>query len=416
MLALLFIGAIGLGVARHTATREAIRDARTVVDTEARFVAPAVTAGVFDSDPSAIGRLDRLVRGQVLSGRLVRVKVWDAAGRIRYSDDASLIGRRFGLDPEERAAITHRTVDAELSDLSRPENLGDRALASKLLEVYVGTRAADGTPILVEGYLRYDSINDNSSRILRSFLPVLLLGILGLALIQIPLAAHLARRVERSEREQRRLLEQAVDASTRERSRIAADLHDSVVQGLAGTSYSVAAVADDLARQGDTERAGRLREQSAELRQWVRELRTLIVNMAPPKLHEQGLAAAIGDLASSLQARGITTDVAVDAGARFDPGTEALVFRCAQESVRNVLAHADAGHVALSVEDRNGSGVRLVVTDDGHGFDDATIEWRRQQGHVGLDLLRDLVDGNGGSLRVDAVPGAGTTVTLETKQ
>jgi signal transduction histidine kinase len=183
---------------------------------------------------------------------------------------------------------------------------------------------------------------------------------------------------------------------------------------LAGTSYAIAAVADDLDRHGDHVRAAKLNEQSAELRQWVRELRTLIVNMAPPKLHEQGLAAAIGDLTSSLQARGIATDVDIDPSARFDAETEALVFRCAQESVRNVLAHADAGQVSLSVEGRDDAGVRMVVVDDGRGYDPLQAEQRREDGHIGLELLQELVEGSGGSLKVKGVPGVGTTVTLET--
>ena len=87
----------------------------------------------------------------------------------------------------------------------------------------------------------------------------------------------------------------------------------------------------------------------------------------------------------------------------------ALVWRVAQEAIRNALRHGQPSSldVRVGVE---GSVVRLVVADDGAGFD---VQTSPQDGHLGLRALRDLVGELGGSLDVRSAPGAGTTVLLE---
>ena len=106
------------------------------------------------------------------------------------------------------------------------------------------------------------------------------------------------------------------------------------------------------------------------------------------------------------------TTLDVEADLDLDADVEALVFRTAQEAVRNALAHAGAERIAVSV-DRPDGRVRLVVADDGRGFDQRQAEHRRGEGHIGLSLLGDLAVSAGGTLAVDSEPGSGTRVTLE---
>ena len=87
-----------------------------------------------------------------------------------------------------------------------------------------------------------------------------------------------------------------------------------------------------------------------------------------------------------------------------------LVYRAAREALRNVAQHAQASRVDVSV-----SGGRLEVRDDGRGFDAAERARRREEGHVGLSLLEDLVRRAGGTLEVRSEPGAGTTVVMEVR-
>ncbi|CAB4756723.1 unannotated protein [freshwater metagenome] len=412
LVAVVLIAGVGLAVARRIATNEAIRDARAVIETDARHVTPALTSGLLAGDPSASDRFDALVRSRVLSDSLVRVKLWDINGQILYSDDPDLVGETYPLGSEELEALNAGSTAADFSDLSKPENRNERSYG-RLVEVYSGVKGADGTPLLFEAYVRFDRLSENSSRILADFAPALLGGLLALFAIQIPLALGLTRRVERAEAEQLQLLQHAVDISERERGRIAADLHDSVVQGLAGSSMSLSAMAAEAEREGNLSAAQRLRDRAAELRQWVRELRSLIVTMVPPRLHEEGLAAALSDLTSSLGSRGVEVALEVDPTLQLSDTTEALLFRTAQEAIRNTLAHAEATKVQVRVAQPAEGRVQLVVSDNGKGIDADELAKARAGGHVGLQLLSELAEQSRGELKVDSSPGQGTTVTLE---
>ena len=136
----------------------------------------------------------------------------------------------------------------------------------------------------------------------------------------------MARRLQRGHRDRERLLAAAVESSERERARIASDLHDGVVQDLAGVAFGLAPLADEAQRDGDRQRAGVLRDASARLRQGVRDLRTLLVEIHPPRLESAGLEPALSDLLSPLEAAGIATTLRVD-GNGGAHATDPLVYR-----------------------------------------------------------------------------------------
>ncbi|UGS38596.1 sensor histidine kinase [Capillimicrobium parvum] len=401
----------GFFALRSITVDEAKRQTRERVEAEGHLVeAAALTDGVLRGNRRALARLDDVVVGQVLAGSIVRVKVWSADGRILYSDEPSLIGRRFGLGAEERALLRTGGSDAELSDLTRPENQLERP-AGKLLEAYTPIRTPDGTPVLFEIYQRFSSVSASGERLLRALAPPLLAGLAVLLLFQVPLAWSLARRLQRGHREREELLESAVDASAQERRRIAADLHDGAVQDLAGVAFGLAPLADEAERRGDADQAHALRAATARLRQGVRELRTLLVEIHPPNLATAGLEAALGDLLSPLDAAGLRTELHVDAGA--PDGHDELVYRVAREALRNVAKHAQARSVRVDVAPGAGGATRLVIADDGRGFAAAERDDHETEGHMGLRLVADLAERAGGHLTIDSAPGRGTTIDLE---
>lgn len=415
LVAVVALTGIGAVVTRRVADRQAIDQARFLTHVMASDVAgPALTSAALAGDGPERASLDQVVRAHVLDSRIVNVKIWDSTGMVLYSDDVSLIGRRFQLGADEQQALAGGSTVAELSDLRAPENAGQRAFGS-LLEVYEGTRTVDGQRVLFETYQRYAAIAAASRQTRRSFAPALL-GVLALLwLVQAPLALRLARRMRASQREQQRLLGVSVAAGEAERRRIAADLHDGVVQTLAGAGWSLSAVA---ARSGAADRETLL-DTAGRLRQAVRELRTLLVTIAPPRLHSQGLGPALTDVASALTARGVAVTLAVDEAVGA-PGTlgreqEALLFRVAQEAVRNILRHADAQAVSIAVQPVGTSRVELTVTDDGTGFLPAAARALDSDecAHLGLGLLADLVSHSGGELSVTSTPGAGTRLHLQ---
>jgi signal transduction histidine kinase len=382
---------------RSVTVQEAERDTRERVQVEGRLVETALTDGVLQGDARALRRLDDLVQGQILGESVVRVKLWRADGTILYSDEPRLIGQRFALGAEEAELFETGGADAELSDLGEPENRYERQ-EGKLLEAHTPIRTPDGTPVLFETYQRFSAVSSSASRLLRTLAPPLLAAMLVLLLIQLPLAYGLARRLQRGHAERERLLARAIEASENERRRIAADLHDGVVQDLAGVAFGLAPIAAKA--QGDDAKV--LNGSVERLRQGVRDLRTLLVEIHPPRLESAGLEAALDDLLSPLRAAGLQTTLEVEPG-----GHDPLVYRVAREALRNVAEHADATRVEVAVTPS-----ALRVTDDGRGFDPARREQSREEGHVGLSLLEDLAAEAGATLSVRSQPGAGTTVEM----
>jgi two-component system, NarL family, sensor kinase len=404
--AVVLVGLLGVWLARRAGEAEAIRDAKDQTQLFAHgSVEPAIGAGFLKGDPRALDAVDRIVEEGVVNDEgVVRVKIWDRSGRIVYSDQPSLIGSRYHLGPEDLAEFKGAKAHAEVSDLSKPENRYERQYG-KLLEVYLPIEAPGGLPLRYEAYYRSSFISARGRRIFGEFAPLMLGGLLLLALIQLPLAWWLARRVQRGQDERERLLRRAIEASDVERRRIARDLHDGVVQDLAAVSFSLSAAAEGAPPPYDAE----LREAAAETRHGIGQLRTLLVEIYPPELHRAGLEAALTDVLASASARGLETALEVDPDAALGRDTEALFFRVAQEAIRNSVKHAGAKHVRVSVQAEDGR-ARLEVDDDGRGFDPATAGG---DGHFGLRAVEELVRESGGRLEVDSAPGEGARVWVE---
>jgi signal transduction histidine kinase len=407
--AVILIAALGAVVVRRLATDEAIDDARALTELAGRsIVEPALDPGLLRGEPEALRRLDRVVRSRVLRGPVVRVKLWSADGGIVYSDEHRLIGNRYRLGAEERKVLDTGVVEAEETDLARPENRFETP-GRRLLEVYLPIRTRSGTSLLFEQYVLYSAVTADSRSIWRTVLPPLFGVLVLLWGAQLPLAASLARRLRREQAAREELLVKAADASQQERRRIAADLHDRVVQDLAGISFSLEAAAR---RSSSPELVATLRAAAAGTRESMRELRSLLVEIYPPRLRDAGLEAALADVLAPAGARGIDASLDVRGDLELPPEVEALLFRTAQEAVRNALAHADPRHLQVSIQP-NDHRVTLVVEDDGRGFDPAEAERRRRSGHLGLSLLTDLATGVGGELELESRPGKGTRVRLE---
>jgi signal transduction histidine kinase len=92
--------------------------------------------------------------------------------------------------------------------------------------------------------------------------------------------------------------------------------------------------------------------------------------------------------------------------------TAGLLFRVAQETLRNVAAHSHAQHVLIDVTLSDGK-ARLVIDDDGRGFDQELLGERASGGHFGLRALGSLIGDAQGRLVVRSAPGAGTRVEAE---
>lgn len=195
-----------------------------------------------------------------------------------------------------------------------------------------------------------------------------------------------------------------VRAQEEERGRIARDLHDGLGQTLTALSLNLDAASSTTeagSRADDLIRAGHL------AREAIDDTRRIAERVHPPRLAERGLASALQSMASAPGGR-VQVEIGPDADLRvLSADTELETYRIAQEAVRNAVDHADAQHIRLSL-DRRSTGLRLVVVDDGQGFDPATVDPRR----LGIVGMRERAAAIGATFRIESAPGRGTWVRL----
>jgi len=396
------LAAISFWVARDVAQEESVRDAVVAAQqAEQWVVAPEVTEALGQGDPASIAALDEVVRNRLLADPLVTVRLWDADGTIVYSDKPQLIGERFDLGPEELEVLADGGVEAEVSDLSKPENRFERT-HGELIEVYLPVTGADGSTYLMEVYTKQAFLEAQTQALVRALAPAVLGALAVLALILLLLAWRMARRLDRDRQQREDLLLYAVNSSEAERRRIAADLHDGVVQDLAGVSFGLSAMASGAE---DVSVQRQLTTAADRTRKAVGSLRTLLVDIYPPNLRDAGLGAALQDLGNGLDA---DVEVEVDPLPPLDDTCQQALYRVARESTQNVAKHSGATTVTIRLK-RHDDCVVLEVIDNGQGFDAG----RSESGHVGLALMQDLATQLGGDLRVESTRGQGTAVRFE---
>jgi len=394
-------------IARSQALDEAERSARTV--SNAVFVPqlPAVIKG----DPRAVAVLDRAVRVRSRDGSLVRVKVWRRGGTVIYSDDHAIIGKRFPTNAEVGAAIEDGQTSVGISELNESENVGEAGAFKRLVEVYLPLTLEDGTRVAFEVYSTDARLKAAESTLISELVPFALGALLVLVLSQLPVAVWLVRRVGQAQRDRTRLLAGTLAASGRERRNIARDLHDGVVQDLAGAGYALGALARSMPEDATPEARRMLDMSSDAVQRSVHDLRSLIVDIYPPDLSADGLGMALRDLADRLRASdAIEVSVRVSLAVEVGRDVAATVYRCAREFLVNIAKHAQARHVSVQLSgDR--TTVRLQVIDDGRGLPPEGID-RRAEGHVGLILLADAARDLDGELTVSSGATGGTTALL----
>ena len=284
--------------------------------------------------------------------------------------------------------------------------------------MYLPVRAQDGTRLLFETYQLDTALEADGQRVWNGIFPALGGGIALLFLVQIPLSWRLARRLQRSSRERAALLQRAIDSSETERRRIAGDLHDGPVQNLTALSFTLGSAAmrlagPEVAHPSRGELVEVMQSASEESRTAIRELRTMIIEIAPPDLDRGGLGPALERLAAMAREHGLVARVDVETSVEgLSVDDAGLVYRTAQEAVRNVVKHALASRLHLRLY-RPGGCLTVAIEDDGQGFSPEDLRARQEAGHAGLSLLEKRVVEAGGTIRVDSVPCHGTSIRLQ---
>jgi signal transduction histidine kinase len=205
----------------------------------------------------------------------------------------------------------------------------------------------------------------------------------------------------------RALATEVIAAGDRERAALARELHDSTAQRMAALVLELGVAARDAADPALVRRLLAARETAGAI---LEEVRLMSHSMHPAVLDDLGLAAALQKLARD-SSNGNDVDFDVDADAldtRLPRNVESVLYRVAQEAVRNATRHGSPRHVRLFLEADQSTAV-LQVHDDGIGFD--LDEAGRRRSGMGLLSMRERLALIDGWLDVKTAQGSGTTVT-----
>jgi PAS domain S-box-containing protein len=210
----------------------------------------------------------------------------------------------------------------------------------------------------------------------------------------------------------RKLAEQALReseaerAAHEERARLARDLHDSVTQAL----FAATLKAEALTECGDPVQLEALADDVRRLnRGALAQMRTLLLELRGDPVEAVPLPQLLRNVVEATESRaGVKVILTASAESALPPQAHEAVYRITQEALNNVVRHAKASNAWVRL-DVDPSQARLLIGDDGCGFDPASVD----PSHFGLKSMRERASHSGGRLAVRSIHGEGTVLTVE---
>jgi signal transduction histidine kinase len=200
-------------------------------------------------------------------------------------------------------------------------------------------------------------------------------------------------------------------AEERERKNIAVTLHDEVAQTLAAAKMRL-----DLLKkiQGSAESLSVIKEVGNLLQQSIKETRSLMNDISSPILYDMGLPSAVQNLAEQASASyGLTVSHSVIGEFEsLEHEITITIYHAVRELLYNVVKHSEAQNVSAQVILQE-TGIRIIVADDGRGFDISDLDSPGNEGGFGLFSIRERVKSFHGSVQIESAPGKGTQVIVE---
>lgn len=205
------------------------------------------------------------------------------------------------------------------------------------------------------------------------------------------------------------LLDRVVTAQEAERRRIARELHDDTGGALTAILLRLKALEDKV--QGEKEVARSLAEIRGALGEAIAGLRCLALELRPVVFDELGLTGALQQIARNYSDKfNLKIHLAArEVEKRLPPKAELAIYRIVQEALNNVIKHAEASEVSILLEPR-GEALRLIVEDNGRGFDPEVSAYRKG---LGLFSMRERAALLGGKVIIESTPARGTTIYVD---
>jgi signal transduction histidine kinase len=348
----------------------------------------------------------RLYEQMLMMPEIVRVKIYDAAATVVWSDEARLIGRRFPGNQELASALRGSTT-VSVETEPKGENVYERNSAGGLVEVYVpivfpGTARVAG---VVETYKLPGQVFANIRRGQLIVAATALAGGVVLYLSLFSVVRLVARRLE----SQRALTAHLQVEREQERTSIAHEAREQLAQVLSALKIDLSRMAANPPHEPEALQA-RMRGMVTLVDAAMKSALQIASDSRPGILDTLGLAAALDWEARRFQAR---TNIQCQFTSRFheldlDQEHRTVMFRFFQEALSNVARHAGATHVTVGLEKEAGRLV-LVVEDNGRGITGQEIDDPKS---LGLLTMRESAHLLGGEFLISGAPGHGTRLTL----
>lgn len=212
---------------------------------------------------------------------------------------------------------------------------------------------------------------------------------------------------------ERSLSRQLIQAQERERKRIASELHDGIAQSIGVVKYRIEDAVASFRRDNPDLDLAMLEGTIDDMRGLVEEVRRISSNLSPSMLEDFGIQVAMEWLCKEFKGQNRKLDVScsvnIDEAETPEP-VKVAIYRVAQEALQNIIKHAGATRVRTLLDAADG-GVKLVITDNGQGFDpDNSGRGYDGKSGMGLNSMRERVDATGGKFRIKSAPGKGVEV------
>ncbi len=386
-------------------------------------------------DPDKISTLKRLLTGTSLGQQIVAYKIWSRDGHVLFSSNSELIGQEFKPGNDLELAFQGE-VNANISDLSDPENYYERQRWDSLIETYAPVRRDGSGEILAvsEFYQRPEALQSEiQTAMLRSWLIVaiativmylLLAGMVGRAsnLItqqhsKLEDSVHkLQESLDQNTLLNKRIRRAAAKATTLNEKflhRISADLHDGPAQSMALALLRIEALAETYSNfpeisdpvEGDFSTVQNAIESS------LKDLRSIAAGLRLPEVESLTLNQTIRNVVKDHERiAGRNVSLHIGQLPKITPlPVKITIYRLLQEALSNSSKHAPGATLSVAVERINGE-LKIEVADSGVGFDINTIQ---ENSSLGLAGMNERVEVLGGRLVVESSPGEGTIIRAQ---
>ena len=439
-----YVATIGASTVQLLAEDAALRQTDNLEAFAATAVVEPSEGGAANSDRRRLGRIDNisptlipLLRSNAVARRIFEDNFENDLGpaiSVIAALDLSVFGNDgvlLAYTPKPSGDILRTRVSEDLLNATRAHDRGILRRVSVLASepVVLTYHKLDGYPIFITHAVETDAILEPWRQTLLHDSGLFAMVDAGRVLLAL-LVNSRARREETAlairteelavesrqrlmaEAELEDVLRNTVERQEADRSRIARDLHDGLGQHVATLHFGL----DDINRSADNpvgvrEKAQRLQGVATEM---SHEIGRIAWELRPVALDDLGLQTAIQTLVETVAAHSdLTFDLHITLGdRRLDSAKEIAFYRVVQEGMANIVKHADATRVGLSLA-VTANEVRLVIEDNGRGFDwDESTLPRKRGGGSGLLGIRERLALVGGTLEIETAVGQGTALLI----